>query len=223
MTIRAWVGLHGSGKTYAMTGELLYLAGRGRRILTNFGFRGQVGAVVTSDDVMQVCAAQAELPPGQRFPTVLAIDEAPMLFDCRDARTFPTSMRVLLTQCRKLHLDLFYTAQDYDDVDVKLRRQTHEVTRCSSWFKKRYGTDSMTGEKLYHPRLFVRKTYTGGSFGKQHAEKTRGVEYGGFDPAIAEAFDSEQLIVNLGIVLRSEWERLGSASIVNVTLPEVEV
>ncbi len=204
MTVKAWVGLHGGGKTYAMTEALLFAKCRGARVFTNYGFHNQDGAVVTADDVMEKCAEQAEAEV--RWPTVIALDEAPMLFDCRDARSFPTAMRILLTQCRKLHLDLFYTAQDFEDCDVKLRRQTHSVVKCTGWLRKVYAIDDMTGERLRRPRWFRRVEFSGPSFGRPKADSVAR-EWKRFDPDVAEAFDSEQLIGNLGLILREEWTR----------------
>lgn len=213
-----YVGLHGGGKTYFMTDKLLIAKSRGRRIITNYGFHGSE-LVVTADDIMELVASQAVKPADQRYPIALGIDEAPMLWDCRESRAFPEVMRFLIGECRKLHIDFYFTAQHFDDCDVKLRRQAHQVVECSSFFGKTYATDPMTGEPLQRPRFFMTKTYHGRTYGTA-AGKGGMVNFHRFNQDVADSYDSEQLIVTLGELLRIEWERLSKEPRLRVAVAE---
>lgn len=203
--IKAWVGLHGSGKTYLMTDTLLDRRARNWRICTNFGFYGSE-LIVTAEDIMALVVAQAKLPKDERPPTVVAIDEVGMLWDCRESRQFPEAMKMLLAECRKLRVDLFFTAQDLDDVDVKVRRQVHEVVECTGLFPKTYGVDPFTKDPLTHPRLILQRHFKGRGYGTSK-QQGMGAQLTRFRWEVANSYDTDRLIVTLAEVLEAEWKR----------------
>lgn len=58
---------------------------------------------------------------------VLFLDEVGILMPARMWASFPVSLMMVLSQSRKLRLDLLYTSQDIEQVDAFLRRLTQWV------------------------------------------------------------------------------------------------
>lgn len=214
MTIRAYVGLHGKGKTLGMTRFVLERQARGFEAFTNYGVGG-AKTVVTADEIMYLIVRQARSE--RRRPVVLAISEAGQIWDCRDSRAFPAAMRILVSECRKLHLDFVFDSQDLDDVDVKLRRQVHEVVLCEGIGEKVWMVDEVTGEEVKRPRLFVQRCYRGPTYGTKD-QSLLWWSVSRLDKEAAGAFDTDAIIASLGRVLESEWERLERSPMIRVGL-----
>lgn len=219
MTVAAYVGRHGEGKTYLMSQRMLDDQRAGALTVSNFGFVGSE-SVVTADDVMRIILRQVFSSPRRRL--VIGIDEAGMLWDCRDSKAFPEPMRLLLNECRKLHIDLYFTVPDFDDVDVKLRRQCHQIIEVRSFLRKKVGVDEETGEVLRRPRLFRERVWDARKWGRPKERSDRSVWHV-WDEGVAASFDTERLIITLGELLVAEAERLGyqvgDLSDYNVTVP----
>ena len=52
-------------------------------------------------------------------------------------QTLPADVQWILSQCRKLHLEIMWISQDLGNVSAGLRRQTDEIARCQkSYFRR---------------------------------------------------------------------------------------
>jgi hypothetical protein len=202
--IVCFVGLHGQGKTYAMSEALLEHQEHHWHIVSNYGFNGSE-LVQTPGELYGLLWRQAKLPYEERPPTAIGLDEASALFDNRDPRSFPEAMRLLLLMLRKLKIRLYYTTQDYADVDVKLRRVTGWVVRCKALLHQKIGMDDFTDDPIRCPRLFVRRTYKGGEKMPARAPTVGGQRvFFPFDPAVGSSYSHETLITSLLRVLGAD-------------------
>lgn len=81
----------------------------------------------TSKDVSGIYINPKDLGKFQ-FPNtqdnLLLIDEASILFNNRDYKSFGKELRAFFKLHRKMHLRIFLASQDFEDVDITLRRLT---------------------------------------------------------------------------------------------------
>lgn len=112
--ILGFIGLPGSGKTLSMV-ELLdrtnSLYDVEVKIFTNFGYCRQSGAINNIQDIIDTPAN-----------SIIAIDELQTLFSSRNWKDFPIEMLSVITQHRKKAKQILFTAQDFDLIDVNIRR-----------------------------------------------------------------------------------------------------
>ena len=118
--VTAFVGMPGSGKTYALAQTGLGAMKAGRQVWCNAGF-DLAGAEVFSS--MEEFLA---VPNG----STIVFDEAPIYFNARRWQDFPDALLYRLTQIRKDGLQFFYSTIDWQMVDVTLRRLTFWTWEC---------------------------------------------------------------------------------------------
>lgn len=139
--IECWTGLPGMGKTYMMSAMALKRMKKGKRVFSNYNLDGAERFKELSD-LQNVSNA-----------TIL-IDEAGIYLPAQAWRNIPFEFIRQIRQHRHDGLDLWYTAQDMNDVATYLRRITqfeHAVTRLWKFYyvrhynpknhKDRYGFD----------------------------------------------------------------------------------
>jgi len=66
-------------------------------------------------------------------PIIVAVDEAPVLFDSYQMAKMPLSQRVAINQTRKFFRSIWYTAQRPTAVHVVMRAMTNVFYRCEKW------------------------------------------------------------------------------------------
>lgn len=109
MSVWGIVGRKGSGKTLYMSKLGLDAMKKGRKVYTNFGLDGSwyIGDPL---DLMGVI-------PG----SLTLLDEAHSYFDAYDHAKFPSKVKWLLQQERKLSIDLIWSAQYLQAIDKRFR------------------------------------------------------------------------------------------------------
>lgn len=169
MGVTAYVGLHGSGKTYHLAEVGLDASRQGRKVYNNFGLEvpGAI-PVLTWGDVLAVRDG------------VLLIDEMGVLAPARAWAKFPPALTLVWTQARKMGLDIHYSTQSLDYVDKYIREVTGAVVACSAW--------GFGGEV----KLFSRRRYHGWEYGKSKARSQWGFRRP--KPDVYGAYDTMRMI-----------------------------
>ena len=120
--VEAFVGLPGSGKTYALAEIGVRALARGETVWTNAGFELEGAHRFSSFDEF------AEI----EGPAVILWDELPLYVNARKWQEFPDGLLYRLTQIRKDGLRLYYSTIDWKMVDVNVRRITFWTWECRS-------------------------------------------------------------------------------------------
>lgn len=66
---------------------------------------------------------------------IIAIDESQKLLDARRWRSLPMAFAEKIAEHRHDKIDIYTTTQDMTDIDVRLRRNIHELYTCHSLFR----------------------------------------------------------------------------------------
>lgn len=152
--IEAFIGLPGQGKTYLMTRIALKKMKKGRKVYANYPLEGAI-RYNQIEELFGITNA------------VALIDEAGLVAPAGFWNKIPFDVMAHWRQHRHKGVDIYYTAQDLQDVATPLRRVTQFVNEC-----KKIGP--LIRWKCYNPRT---KEKFGGGF---HF----------FDMAIAKKYDS---------------------------------
>lgn len=136
--IIGYFGLYGTGKTMAMTYELMRLRekyGSDIYITTNYYWEGQ-------DFPFE---SWKQLVKEYDKPLVVGWDEVQNEFNSRQFKDFPVELLTVLTQVRKGNgIKIYYTAQRYDRVDKVFRELTMSAGECKTILGR------WTRVKIYH-------------------------------------------------------------------------
>lgn len=121
MAIRAFNGLLGQGKTYNMVADSVPEFRKNRpQIYTNMaGLR--CPEAIYLDNIADLC----EINEG-----LVLLDEAAIIIPARFWQTMGRDLLTRFNQLRKHGLDLWYTAQREEAIDVNLKDLTNEFIRC---------------------------------------------------------------------------------------------
>lgn len=118
------MGFNGSGKTLAMTKNLLGYD----TVFCNYGYRGSPGQkvcqMIDTSSLFDILRQYMDLVGVKREKVALAIDEAGLNFPARSWKNISKREAFLFAQHRKLGIDLLYTAQNAKMVDSILRNNT---------------------------------------------------------------------------------------------------
>lgn len=130
--IVAYTGLPGTGKTYGMVRDAVdYIAGNKRRIkkglpprklFANFHMEGA-----------EYFKELSELKYEQN--ALILLDEASIYIPAQEWRKMPLEFVRQMRQSRHAGIDLWYTAQHFNDVPTALRRLTQYEKKCSRLWK----------------------------------------------------------------------------------------
>jgi hypothetical protein len=137
--IQGYVGLLGHGKTYLAVRHAGWLAERRGAVLASnikLDVPGvEVVQLATGDDGLDLAELDALVKRcrSEGRGLVLLLDEVGILMPARMWASFPVSLMFVLSQSRKLRLDLIYTSQDVEQVDAFLRRLTQWVYKVRAW------------------------------------------------------------------------------------------
>lgn len=199
------VGLIGNGKTYLHARDALATAKRRRAVfLSNIWTRGSVPAAAYLGDPGGVDRVQlavgddgfdlAELEElldaarGAGRGAVLFIDEVGVLMPARFWQKFPVALMYRFSQSRKLRLDVYYTAQDIEDVDSFLRRKTQWVYRVRAWPTPTVERQ----ERGQRPLFFFETRWRPGQVGKR--DKRLGWTFIRYRRGFEAEYDTDELV-----------------------------
>lgn len=141
--IEAYCGRPGAGKTYSMVARALKQVGK-RPIFSNMAV-----------DWAQPINCWEELV-GCSNGLVL-IDEAPLWFDARQFNKLPFEVRSFFAQSRKQGIDMWFTAQSFEGVDVALRRLCAIIWQCQRYGPYVFSTGNDPDVSSGKGRVFARR------------------------------------------------------------------
>jgi len=136
--VTAFVGMPGSGKTYALAKLGTEALKRGERVVSNAGFDLAGSEVLSTFDDFAALEG----------PVTVVWDELPLYFNARKWAEFPDSMLYKFTQIRKDGIRLYYSAIHESMIDVNIRRVTFWFWHC------RAVTSRFLRRELYPPEVF---------------------------------------------------------------------
>lgn len=124
MPIVGLIGKPGSGKTLMMTQLCHKEKIKGRKVVSNYGYKYNDSNFVASDLINNIDIFD---------DVVLACDEMHVFMDSREHASKKNKLiSVLITQTRKLDVDLLFTTQRLHQVDRRLRDLTDIIIECKS-------------------------------------------------------------------------------------------
>lgn len=196
--IVVYTGKQGEGKSYSLA-KMACVQGlaHGRQVVSNLAIKDPVtGAESGEWDVLRdgfdaVCDLQGAL---------IILDEGPVFLNARDFEKRSTKrFFALLAQVRRNRNTFALTAQNFTDLDVWLRRQTHLVVRCRvafrhPWQKDPSGWQNVWTGKTYKRPLLIRQSALmaeDAELSSESRHKRRiGARWVKFEPRYAGSFDS---------------------------------
>jgi zona occludens toxin (predicted ATPase) len=134
--IEAFTGLPGAGKTYHMTKKAFFEAKRGRPVYANYQ--------LNFGDIKTHYFKELDELQGIKNALIL-VDEAGIYLPAQAWRNIPFEFIRQIRQHRHDGLDLWYTAQDMQDVATYLRR----ITQFQHDYNKIW---KFSGERTINPR-----------------------------------------------------------------------
>jgi len=137
--IRLYTGLTGSGKSLALAEDVIRIAYRNARIYRKTGTLRRIFS-----NLLFVEEFTQQFPPGMfvyfkdpfTLPEIahgcdIIFDEISLYLDSTQWALCPPEFKQFLRQHRKRgNIDIYGTAQDFDTVDVTLRRLVHKLTHA---------------------------------------------------------------------------------------------
>lgn len=131
--ITCYYGRLGTGKTYAMTAEVLRQLNKGRVVYTNYSVRFPDRAKKRGypESNLRRFEGLTDLLDIERG-SLLALDEGYLYFDSYVGTKMPLGVRKWILFSRHLEIDIFYTAQRPMSVQVTMRAMTEDFWRVSS-------------------------------------------------------------------------------------------
>lgn len=207
--ITGYVGLIGQGKTMLAADDAIRTAKRrGALLASNIALRPgpevEFVPLLISDDGLDLEQLDTLVHRCKREGRglVLLIDEVGIIMPARFWQSFPIGLMFVLSQSRKLSLDLIWTSQDVEQVDAFLRRLTQWVYKV-----KAIPTPSLERrEKGKRPWLMIRSKYRPAHVTASASDKRIGREFIRYDQAREVLYDTDELVMpplNLGRSRRS--------------------
>jgi hypothetical protein len=192
--IEGFIGLIGHGKTMLAVDHCISLARRRGAVLAanikvTDGDLDFVQLSVGNDGLdLDELRELMELCRWGGRGLVLLIDEVGIIMPARFWQSFPIDLMFVLSQSRKLGVDMVYTSQDVEQVDAFLRRLTQWV------FKLRcYPAPSITRrERGKRPLFFVREQWRPSSIDKK--DKRLGRTFIRYRREREDRYDTDELV-----------------------------
>lgn len=125
--IEAFFGLPGAGKTYAMTRKAIKFLRRGRDVYCNFDLKPSPrdrGRIIKFSQIFEVLNVDN---------AVIMIDEAGLVFPAQMWKDIPFEVVQQWREHRHDGVEMYYTAQDKQDVAAALRRVTQFANECQKF------------------------------------------------------------------------------------------
>lgn len=116
MPLGAILGELGAGKTLTLTWMGFRNFQKGRKIYSNYGLAFEYEPVNSTEDI------------GNMFQGMFLGDELWLWLDSRESKQKVNKIRSgILLKSRKRDLDILYTAQDFSQIDKRIRRVTDYI------------------------------------------------------------------------------------------------
>jgi hypothetical protein len=136
--IELYEGLPGTGKTLQVTERLVKERRHYDEVITNYGLElpdpaPPVRRIRSGPEFIDLVMELLYEPDGKN--RVIALDEAHSLMDARHWTRTPDEALMFFAQPRKAKIDLFLTAQDWSQIEQRVRIVTNYVWRCNGWGK----------------------------------------------------------------------------------------
>ena len=161
--IHAFVGENGSGKTNLMMRQAIRALERGQTVISS------VPIYIDKEN-------RIPHPLYVRFDSwraienardcVLVLDEVKGMANATESAPLPPEIQLVLNQCRKRKMKVYWSSPSFEDATVQLRRVTRAVTLCQgSWPDKAAYKDAVNDlesdfDEAWVPnRLFWARTY----------------------------------------------------------------
>lgn len=125
MSLKLLTGFKGHGKTVLLTKFLHDDYRKGRDIYSNYGLtfphkKIDIGWMLEH--------------PDQMVDASIGIDEAQTYFDCRCSGTKRNRVfSYLMLQSRKRGVDIYFTSQQFENVDIRIRRNIDYLYECTAY------------------------------------------------------------------------------------------
>ncbi|WP_193774843.1 zonular occludens toxin domain-containing protein [Vallitalea guaymasensis] len=149
--IEAITGLPGAGKTLMMMRKMMkeqkgslmdrvFKLREDEPIITNFKVNEKMfpNAIYISND--EISTLYDWILQKKHFGANIFLDEASILFPSLSWKSIPNDVIIALRQHRHAGYNMYYTAQDLDDVASGLRRVTQFATEVNGWSLLRFST-----------------------------------------------------------------------------------
>lgn len=148
--ITAFTGLPGAGKTLRMIKEMhkerfwakIYRYSEDLVQITNFPVNKEMfpnTIVIGNDEIRKL---YDWILKKEHYGASIYLDEASILFPSMDYKNIPKDVIIALRQHRHAGYNLYYTAQNLDDVAKGLRTVTQFVYEINGWSALRFSTYS---------------------------------------------------------------------------------
>lgn len=134
--IQAYVGLPGTGKTYALVMDAIPLIKEGIQknytVYSNFPIKWREKHKGKTFEYHSICLNPVDFMDALEYisPAVFLVDEANIIFSSYDWKNIERGMLNRFAQGRKLGLDFYYTSQRYGHSLKRLRDLTNYVIQC---------------------------------------------------------------------------------------------
>lgn len=131
--IKGWTGLPGASKTTSLAKEVVNILYRNEDYLKKTGQKRPIYSNIT---ISEHITSEFETPViyykdveelTKLKDCDVIIDEATVYFDSRLWETLSTDIRRWLRQHRKLGVEIYFTAQEFQEVDISFRRLVNEL------------------------------------------------------------------------------------------------
>lgn len=132
-------GYYGEGKTLGMVDQMLKLEDLCKkydydlRIYTNFNYYNQTGALISFDDIVDICDKKRADKNGDNYYVLFAIDE---LQNCLNSRQWNETKKMesllpIFTMTRKLKVMFLYTTPVFSMSDKNIRISSRLLFQCN--------------------------------------------------------------------------------------------
>lgn len=207
--ITGYVGLIGQGKTMLAADDAIATARRrGALLASNIALRPGPGVefvpLTISDDGLDLDEVDGLVQrcKGEGRGLVILIDEVGIIMPARFWQSFPIGLMFVLSQSRKLSLDLIWTSQDVEQVDAFLRRLTQWVYKVRS-----VPSPSIERrEKGKRPWFMIKDRFRPAHVTGASSDKRIGRDWIKYRPEREQQYDTDELVTppaNLGRRRRS--------------------
>jgi len=128
--IEGYVGLMGSGKTYAATRRAGQALREGRLVLANY----QIEGALYWADWGEMFDFSLDIWT-KREKGLIIVDEANIMLPSRVWQKMDPRLLMFWAQSRKIGVDVIWTAQHESRVDTSVREITYQIWRCRKYGK----------------------------------------------------------------------------------------
>jgi hypothetical protein len=189
------VGLRGGGKSLFVARLIAQRLTGGVNVVANFAVAGEAVRMRSWEDAILA-------PPG----SMVVLDEAHQWAEASAGQTLDLFARWYVAHARKLGHEVWWIAQDENDVSSRVRRQTNEYVECKKFTAKRHRAAA------YAPRSF-RKAKAKPLWAWWYQPKGAAIEvydtYTLVRPVVAEVMTKAEKVARINELIDEIYRRRG--------------